>query len=75
MSKKSLILDETNTIKFLKKSLKNENLELECVFDSRNINKMVFLRILDNLKSINNFVSEDSSLDIKIQQQYQKFSP
>jgi hypothetical protein len=74
MSKKSPILDKTNTIKFLKKSLENENLELECVFDSMNINKIVFLRILDSLKSINDFVFEDLSLDIKIQDGYQRFS-
>ena len=65
MSKKPPILDKTNTIKFLKKSLENENLELECVFDSRNINKQVFMRILDNLKSISDFVSADSTSDIK----------
>jgi len=74
MSKKPPILDKTNTIKFLKKSLENENLELECVFDSRNINKQVFMRILDNLKSINDFVSEDSTLDIKLQDNYKRLS-
>ena len=61
----SYIIDETIILQYIKKSVKNESLELECVFDSKSINKDTFTRILESLKSINDFINEETTLDIR----------
>ena len=59
--------------KFISKCIDNENLELECVFDSDNTDKNIFLRIVNSFKSISKFNSEEFYLDVSIQD-YKKVS-
>ena len=61
----SYIIDQTIFLEYIKKSIKNESLELECVFDSKSINKDTFTRILESLKSLNDFIDEETTLDIR----------
>ena len=60
--------DKGIIIDYLKKSIDNENLELECVFDSKLVNKSIFLNIIERLKEFNDFTYEDTTLDIRLEQ-------
>ncbi len=60
-------MDKSLFKKYISKCIENENLELECVFSSDKINKTIFLRIVDKLKSLSEFISEEFSLDVSIQ--------
>lgn len=62
----SYIIDKSQFLSYIKKCIDNNSLELECVFNSRIINKSTFLRVLDSLKSINNFNLEEHTLDIRL---------
>ena len=57
----SYIIDQSIFLQYIKKSVNNESLELECVFDSNSINKDTFIRILESLKSVNDFINEETS--------------
>ena len=63
----SYIIDKSILLSYIKKCIDNNSLELECVFNSRIIDKPTFLRVLDSLKSINNFNYENHSLDIRLE--------
>ena len=60
--------DKDIIIDYLKKSIDNENLELECVFDSKLVNKSIFLNIIEKFKEFNDFTYEETTLDIRLVQ-------
>ena len=60
-------IDKSIFTKYIKKCIDNEDLELECVFDSSIVDKRTFLRIVETLKSFNDFTYEETSLDIRMQ--------
>ncbi len=60
-------IDKSIFTKYIKKCIDNEDLELECVFDSSIVDKQTFLRIIETLKSFNDFTYEETSLDIRMQ--------
>jgi len=59
------ILNNEKITDFIKKTLDQENLELECIFDEKIMNKDIFLRLLNKFKEFNDFKNEENTLDIK----------
>ena len=59
------ILNNEKITDFIKKTLDQENLELECIFDEKIMNKDIFLRLLNKFKEFNDFKNEESILDIR----------
>ena len=56
-------IDKSTIIKYLKKCVGSDNVELECIFDQNFITKDVFLKVIDNLKEISSEMTETNSLD------------
>ena len=59
-------IDKSVFKKYIGKCIDNENLELECVFDSDKISKLKFQNIVDKFKSFSKFNSEEFYLDVTI---------
>jgi len=59
------ILNKEKITDFIKKTLDQENLELECIFDQKILNKDTFLRLLNKFKEFNDFENEENTLDIR----------
>ena len=59
------ILNKEKITDFIKKTLDQENLELECIFDEKIMNKDIFLRLLNKFKEFNDFKNEENTLDIR----------
>ena len=64
-SDSSKIFDKNIILKYIKKCVDTDHLELECVFNQSIITKATFLKVIDNLKEISSDFTESESLDIK----------